>query len=99
MTNQDPESIVNGVAKAYGEFLNLSRSGKWDDRPQHVLQRGIEKAMTKWLNDNRADVLKAMAEAAQGGTVDTRPVKWDPISEVFRDADGNEIGPEQDGAR
>lgn len=67
MANQDPESIVDGIAKAYGEHLDLSRYGRWDDRPQHVLQRGIEAAMTKWLNNNRADVLKAIAKAAQDG--------------------------------
>lgn len=67
MADLDTDAVVRGVAQAYGKHLKLSQYGNWDDRPQHVLQRGIEAAMTKWLNDNRADVLATIAQAAQDG--------------------------------
>ena len=67
MGNLDADAVVRGVAQAYREHLDLSRYDIWDDRPQHVLQRGIEAAMTKWLNDNRTAVLKAIAQTAQDG--------------------------------
>lgn len=64
--NISSEETVAGIAEAYGRELKLSAHGSWDDRPAHVLQRGIEAAMTKWLNDNRVAVLKAIARGKEG---------------------------------